>query len=135
MGVSRPVKQAIAAVVGGLLVVVGVVLLVLPGPGLLLVLAGLVVLASQFPALERFVEPVRTRAMKAAEESVASPLRIAGSVLAGLALIAAGIVWGTVRSLPFSSWSTGTSLILSGLIIFALLIWSYRRVQSRRAGS
>ncbi|MFF0147356.1 putative transmembrane protein PGPGW [Amycolatopsis sulphurea] len=132
MSVGRSVKQVIAAVAGGLLVIVGVVLLVLPGPGLLLVLAGLVVLASQFPALERFVDPVRRRAMKAAEESVASPLRIAGSVLAGLALIAAGIVWGTVRSLPFSSWSTGTSLILSGLIIFALLIWSYRRVQARQ---
>lgn len=132
MSVGRSVKQIIAAVAGGLLVIVGVVLLVLPGPGLLLVLAGLVVLASQFPALERFVEPVRRQAMKAAEESVASPLRIAGSVLAGLALIAAGIVWGTVRSLPFSSWSTGTSLILSGLIIFALLIWSYRRVQARQ---
>ncbi|RJQ89243.1 PGPGW domain-containing protein [Amycolatopsis panacis] len=132
MSVGRSVKQVIAAVAGGLLVIVGAVLLVLPGPGMLLVLAGLVVLASQFPALERFVDPVRRQAMKAAEESVASPLRIAGSALAGLALIAAGIVWGTVRSLPFSSWSAGTSLILSGLIIFALLIWSYRRVQARQ---
>lgn len=131
MELGKPVKQAIAAVVGGVLVLVGVALLVLPGPGLLLVLAGLVVLASQFPALERFVDPVRTRAMKAAEDSVASPLRIAGSVLAGLALFAAGIVWGTVDWLPFSGWSTGSSIILSGVILFALLIWSYRRVKSR----
>ncbi|MGW7538394.1 PGPGW domain-containing protein [Amycolatopsis sp. NPDC054798] len=135
MGLGKPVRRVLLSVVGGALVIVGVVLLVLPGPGLLLVLAGLLVLASEFPALQRFVDPVRTRAMQAAEESVSSPWRIAGSVLAGLALLAAGIVWGTVRSLPLSGWSTGTSLILSSLILFALLIWSYRRVRAKREAS
>ncbi|GAB3391802.1 PGPGW domain-containing protein [Amycolatopsis echigonensis] len=132
MGLGKPVRRVLLSVVGGALVIVGVVLLVLPGPGLLLVLAGLLVLASEFPALQRFVGPVRTRAMQAAEDSVSSPLRIAGSVLAGLALLAAGIVWGTVRSLPLSGWSTGTSLILSSLILFALVIWSYLRVRAKR---
>lgn len=132
MGLGKPVRRVLFSAVGGALVIVGVVLLVLPGPGLLLVLAGLLVLASEFPALRRFVGPVRTRAMQAAEDSVSSPLRIGGSVLAGLALLAAGIVWGTVRSLPLSGWSTGTSLILSSLILFALLIWSYLRVRAKR---
>ncbi|KDN17497.1 PGPGW domain-containing protein [Amycolatopsis rifamycinica] len=131
MGIGKQTKRILITVAGGILLVVGVLLLVLPGPGLLLVLAGLLLLASEFPALERYVDPVRDRAMKAAEDSVASPLRIAGSVLAGLALLAAGIVWGTVKSLPFSGWSTGSSLILSSVILFALLIWSYRRVKSR----
>ncbi|HEY3465760.1 MAG TPA: PGPGW domain-containing protein [Amycolatopsis sp.] len=132
MGIGKQAKRILIASAGAVLLVVGVLLLVLPGPGLLLVLAGLLVLASEFPALERYVDPVRDRAMKAAEDSVSSPLRIAGSVLAGLALLAAGIVWGTVRSLPFSGWSTGSSLILSSVILFALLGWSYRRVKSRR---
>nr|WP_225953376.1 PGPGW domain-containing protein [Kibdelosporangium phytohabitans] len=121
-------------VVGGVLLLVGVALLVLPGPGLLLVLAGLLVLASEFPTLEKYVDPVRDRAMKAAEDSVKSPLRIAWSVLAGLALIAAGIVWGTVDGLPLAGWSTGSSLILSGIVLFALLIWSYRRVHGKGPG-
>jgi membrane protein implicated in regulation of membrane protease activity len=132
VGIGKQAKRILIVVAGGVLLVVGVLLLVLPGPGLLLVLAGLLLLASEFPALDRYVDPVRDRAMKAAEDSVSSPLRIAGSVLAGLALLAAGIVWGTVRSLPFSGWSTGSSLILSSVILFALLIWSYRRVKSRR---
>jgi hypothetical protein len=114
-------------VVGGLLVLVGALLLVLPGPGLLIILAGLLVLASEFPALERHVDPVRERAMKAAADSVSSPLRIAGSVLAGGALIGAGIVWAIVPDLPFGGWSTGSSLIISGIILFGLLFWSYRR--------
>ncbi|NBH12487.1 PGPGW domain-containing protein [Amycolatopsis sp. SID8362] len=133
MGIGKQAKRVLIASAGAVLLVVGVLLLVLPGPGLLLVLAGLLLLASEFPVLERYVDPVRDRAMKAAEDSVSSPLRIAGSVLAGLALLAAGIVWGTVKSLPFSGWSTGSSLILSSAILFALLIWSYRRVKARRA--
>ena len=125
-------KRLVVTVLGVALLGVGVVLLVLPGPGLLLVLAGLVVLASEFPGLERYVDPVRTRAMKAAEDSVSSPLRIAGSVTAGLLLIAAGVVWGTQPSLPLGGWSTGTSLILSGLVLLALLAWSYRRVRAQQ---
>ncbi|MFD9888553.1 PGPGW domain-containing protein [Amycolatopsis sp. NPDC059027] len=126
-------KRILVAIVGTVLVVVGVVLLVLPGPGLLLVLAGLLTLATEFPALKRYIEPVRTRAMKAAEDSVSSPLRIAGSVLAGLALIGAGVAWGLLSWLPLHGWSAGASLILSGIILFVLLGWSYRRVRTRRA--
>lgn len=132
MGIGKQAKRILITVAGAVLLIVGVLLLVLPGPGLLLVLAGLLLLASEFPALEKYVDPVRDRAMKAAEDSVSSPLRIAGSVLAGLALLAAGIVWGTVKSLPFGGWSTGSSLILSSVILFALLGWSYRRVKTRR---
>jgi hypothetical protein len=124
------VRRVLVAVAGGLLTVIGVVLLVLPGPGLLLVLAGLLVLASEFPAVQRYVAPVRERAMKTAEDSVASPWRIALTTTGGALLIAAGIVWATQDWIPLSSWSSGSSLILSGLIVFALLIWSYRRVRA-----
>lgn len=126
------VKRVFVVVAGVVLLIVGVALLVLPGPGMLLVLAGLVTLANEFPALERYVDPVQERAMKGAEDAVSSPLRIAGSVLAGLALIAAGVMWGLVPSLPLGGWSTGSSLILSGVILFGLLVWSYHRVRSRR---
>ncbi|MFD7660385.1 PGPGW domain-containing protein [Actinosynnema sp. NPDC059797] len=135
MGLGKPVKRAALVTAGALLLVVGALLLVLPGPGLLLVLAGLVVLAGEFPALERYVDPVRDRAMKAAEDSVSSPLRVAVSVTAGLLLIAAGITWGLVAALPFGGWGTGSSLILSGLVLLALLVWSHRRVRARRAAS
>jgi hypothetical protein len=128
MGLGRPVRRVLFAVAGGLLTVIGVILLVLPGPGLLLVLAGLLVLAAEFPAVRRYVAPVRERALRTARDSVASPLRIAATATGGGLLIAAGVVWGTQDWIPFSSWSAGSSLILSGLIVFALLIWSYRRL-------
>ncbi|WNI19873.1 PGPGW domain-containing protein [Streptomyces sp. ITFR-21] len=130
----HPAKRLALGVAGGILLLVGAALLVLPGPGLLLVLAGLILLSRAVPPVARFVEPVRDRAMQAAEASVNSRWRIAGSVLAGLGLVAAGVVWGTraLSWLPFTGWSTGSSLILSGAVLFALLVWSYRRVRGSR---
>jgi len=122
-------------VLGGLLLIAGVALLVLPGPGLLLVLAGLLVLANAFPAAQRFVEPVEERAMKAAEQSVSTRLRLTFSVLTGVGLIAVGVVWWLVPTLPLGGWPTGSGLILSGIILLALLVVSYRRVQGRGGSS
>jgi Na+-transporting NADH:ubiquinone oxidoreductase subunit NqrD len=126
----HPAKRVLLGLAGGSLLLVGLALLVLPGPGLLLVLAGLILLGRALPAVARFEEPVRTRAMQAVDSSVATRWRVAGSVLTGLTLIAAGVVWGArlVPRLPFGGWSTGSSLILSGLIVLGLLLWSYRRV-------
>ncbi|RLL69451.1 PGPGW domain-containing protein [Streptomyces sp. Z26] len=126
------VRRLVVLTAGTVLLLVGVALLVLPGPGLLLVFAGLVLLAREVPALERHVEPARARALRAAEESVATPLRIAGSVLAGLALLAAGVVWGVRPELPLGGWATGAGLILSGCILLGLLWWSHRNARARR---
>ena len=54
-------------------------------------------------------------------------------MLTGGALIAAGVVWWLVPTLPLGGWPTGSSLILSGIILLALLAVSYRRVKGRRA--
>ncbi|MGW5568143.1 PGPGW domain-containing protein [Streptomyces tendae] len=134
MSTGRALSRAVALIAGGALLVVGAALLVLPGPGLLLVLAGLVVLSRQFPSVDRYVEPVRRRALGAAEDSVSSPLKLAGSVLTGAALLAAGLVWGLRPSLPFGGWASGTGLIVSSAVVFALLVWSWRRVRSATAG-
>ncbi|MGV9909485.1 PGPGW domain-containing protein [Streptomyces tendae] len=129
------IRRTALGTLGALLLLIGVALLVLPGPGLLLVFAGVVLLARAVPALDRFVAPVRVRAMRAAEESVSSRWRIAGSVLVGLFLLAAGVAWGLVPELPYSGWATGASLLVSGLVLFALLVWSHRRVQAARRRS
>ncbi len=46
--VGRSARRIAVAVVGGALLVVGLVLCVLPGPGLVLIIAGLAVLATEF---------------------------------------------------------------------------------------
>jgi hypothetical protein len=52
-----------------------------------------------------------------------------------VALIAAGVVWWLVATLPLGGWPGGSSLILSGIILLALLVVSYHRVKGRRASS
>ena len=60
-------------------------------------------------------------------------MRLAFSMLTGVALIVTGVVWWLVPTLPLGGWPTGSSLILSGIILLALLAVSYRRVKGRRA--
>ena len=54
-------RKLVVTVVGVVLLVAGVAALVLPGPGLLLLLAALVVLATEFEWAERRVRPSATR--------------------------------------------------------------------------
>jgi uncharacterized protein (TIGR02611 family) len=79
--------------VGWVLVIAGIAALVLPGPGLLAIFAGLVLLSQQYDWAEKRVEPVKERALKAAAESVETWPRIVLSTLIALAIIAAGVLW------------------------------------------
>jgi Putative transmembrane protein (PGPGW) len=133
--VRRHLRRAGVTVAGGILLLAGAAMLVLPGPGLLVVLAGLLVLASEYPAVERFVDPVRDKALQAADESVETPLRMAGALLGVAALLAAGIVWiYDPWGVPFGGVGVGVGLLLSGLAALALLAYSYRRRQQRQNG-
>src|SRR3954469_1960940 len=87
-------KQAGAQVLGWLLVLLGVAALVLPGPGLLLLFAGLAILSQQFAWAERRVEPVKGAAFKSAAGSVRTWPRIAVTVIGGCLLIGLGVLWG-----------------------------------------
>lgn len=125
-------RRVAVTVVGAALLVVGVVLLILPGPGLLLVLAGLVVLATEYPWARRCCEPVRRQATAAARASVASRLRVAWTAAVGLALIAAGAVWIAVPSLPLAGIAPGSGLIFSGVVLVGLLLHSVREFGAGR---
>lgn len=125
----RHLKHAALVTAGTVLLVLGLAMLVLPGPGLLVVFAGLAILATVFPRLDRHVEVVRRQALKAAEDSVSSSWRLAGAVLLGVAMIAGGLAWALVPDLPFGGWHTGSSIILSGLAVLGLLVYSLRRVR------
>lgn len=63
---ARTAKRSAVATVGGGLLAGGAVLLVLPGPGLLVIVAGLAVLASEFAWAERRLHQARAKAQQAA---------------------------------------------------------------------
>ncbi|ADG75724.1 Protein of unknown function, PGPGW, transmembrane [Cellulomonas flavigena DSM 20109] len=56
----RPVRLVAVAVVGGTVVLTGVAMLVLPGPGILAILAGLALLATEFAWARRWLDRART---------------------------------------------------------------------------
>ena len=133
-------------VAGWTLVVLGLAALVLPGPGLLMIVAGLAVLSLRYAWAHRWLHPVRVRAFRAAAQGVQTWPRIAGTVCGALAVIAAGVVWGIWRQVPKwwplreswwlpGGWVTGTTLIVSGCIGLALIAYSYARFRGpRRTG-
>lgn len=131
-------KRVGLEIVGWFLLVAGVAALVLPGPGLIMVFAGLAVLSQQYEWAERRLDPIKYRALKGAAESVETPLRIAFSAVGVLFLVACGVVW--IVGLDQPSWwplpdwtwlaggaGTGITLLVSAVIAVALLVYSFRR--------
>jgi hypothetical protein len=125
-------------IVGWTLVVAGLAALILPGPGLLMIAGGLIILSQQYEWAERRVEPIKREALKGAAKSVETWPRIVMTFLMGVLIAAAGVLWFLGPEVPgwwpvSDGWwlpggkATSISQFLSALIVFVLLVWSYRR--------
>jgi uncharacterized protein (TIGR02611 family) len=137
----RAAKRIALETVGWVLVVAGIAALVLPGPGLLMLFAGLAILSQTYVWAERRLEPVKVRALRAAREGVETWPRILMSVTAALLVLGFGVLWVVRPSAPgwwpldeswwlVGGWGAGSTLILSGLIALGLVAYSYRRFRS-----
>jgi hypothetical protein len=138
MRTTRAVKRIVLESLGWLLVLGGLAALVLPGPGLLLIVGGLALLSQQYDWAERRLDPLKRRALEAAEDGVSTTPRIVASTLGGLLLVGLGVLWCVGPDAPGwwpvaerywlpGGWGTGTSLILSGVVALVLIVYSYRR--------
>ena len=139
---SAAIRRIVLEVVGWVLVLAGIAALVLPGLGLLMLFAGLVVLSQEYEWAERRVEPIKVRALRGAAEGVENWVRITMSVTLALGLIACGVLWIAGPEAP--SWwtldemfwlpggkATGITQVASGIIALALIVYSYRRFRVR----
>lgn len=135
-------KRLLLEVVGWTLLLAGIAAMVLPGPGLLLMAAGLAVLSQQYTWAERLLDPVLLRALRAAAQGVETWPRIIASCLGALGLAAFGAVWIADPGVPgwwpvADSWWlpggmwTGVTLILSSAIALGLIAYSYRRFHGK----
>jgi uncharacterized protein (TIGR02611 family) len=61
-------KRIGVTIVGGLLVVAGLILLVLPGPGFVLILGGLAILASEYVWAQRALNYAKDKAKRASDK-------------------------------------------------------------------
>ncbi|AUZ89174.1 PGPGW domain-containing protein [Arthrobacter sp. TmT3-37] len=136
------VRRTGIEVLGWTLVVLGIAALVLPGPGLLMLAAGLAVLSQQYHWARRYLKPLKESAYHAAALGVKTIPRIAASCLSAFVIMGLGVVWILQPGVPswwfledrwwlFGGSGTGVSLIASSLIALALIAYSVRRFRGR----
>ena len=110
----------------------------LPGPGLLGIFAGLVILSQQYEWAERRVDPIKRRALEGASDAVQTWPRIVLATIGGLvpsrsassgSLQPAAPSWWTIdeKWWLYGGWAPGITLVLSGLFALATIVYSYRR--------
>lgn len=135
-------KRVVLETAGWLLLVVGIAALILPGPGLLGVFAGLALLSQQYEWAERRTDPIKFRALKAAAEGVETWPRIVMSLLGVIGLAACSVLW--YLDPPPPSWwplsefwwlpgglATAVTQVASAVIALVLIGFSYRRYHGR----
>lgn len=129
-------------ILGWLLVVGGLAAIPLPGPGFLILFAGLWLLSKQYDWAKKRLDPVKKKAWGAAAEGVETWPRIALSVLAALILFACGILWSVGPEAPgwfplSDTWwlpggiGTGITQMVSAVIALGLIAYSYVRFRVR----
>ena len=135
-GPLRAFRLVAITVVGWLLLIAGVIALVLPGPGMLLCVLGLVVLAREYAWARRSLAWARAKSQASIGRSASSRPATVLSELGGLALVAVGVL-ELVVGLPVLGTVTATLLILSGCVVVATTAWArwqYVRMARERLG-
>jgi drug/metabolite transporter (DMT)-like permease len=138
------VRRSIITVVGLLIVAGGIALMVLPGPGILLVVVGLAVLATEYAWARNLLGTAKEKAVKAQEEAVASPWRTGATVLFALGMIVTGVAmmvvddvaWPAYDSLLDSFWKplTGGIVIVTSVILLTTTALALRDARSEGPG-
>jgi len=121
---GRNAKRMAVLLLGCAVLVAGAAMLVLPGPGVIIIVVGLAILATEFAWAERALDRTRSRATTAI---VAVQDNAAGRwllVLSGLGLVAGGVV--ALLILP--TFAVGAiSVILAGAIALGTLLPAVQR--------
>ena len=137
-------------IVGWALIVAGIAMLLLPGPGILGLFAGIVVLSNRYTWAKRLRHKSKDKVEKALEESVASKKRIAFSLTTTALLVAWGVLltinpvvpeklrfsflFITVdEHIPGAGLTSGLVALGGALIAFVLMGYSVYRYPPTRA--
>jgi len=131
-GVKDPVRllrRIAVTVVGTAILAVGVVLLVAPGPGLVVIALALAVFAIEYQWARRHLATVQAHARSAALKAAASQVATASAVLFGIGAIGLGAVLVFTDLLPLSGVGTGLGVAFGGLTVLATVAYSVRELR------
>ena len=114
-------KRFAVTIVGVALLVLGAAMMVLPGPGILVIVAGLALLATEYVWARKMLKTAQAQAEKVQEAAVASPMRTAATVVFGIGLLAVGLAMVFLRDVDLPFWSpvTGGIIAVTALILLA----------------
>jgi hypothetical protein len=132
---ARVLRRVVVTSVGLAVLGLGIAMLALPGPGFLVVALGFFILSLEYEWARSRFESARQKASDLADQAAANVWSTTFTIVFGLAMIAAGVAWIVVDTLPASSAWTGGSIVFSGLIVLATMIVSlWQAKQARNAG-
>ena len=98
------VYRLIVGGLGTLIVLIGLVLVPLPGPGWLIVILGLIIISSEFRWAQRILHFVRVNVEKWTKWIMAQPLWVRWTVGAVSAVFVAVIIWAAFRIIGLPDW-------------------------------
>jgi hypothetical protein len=134
-------KRFAVTIAGAALLAVGLAMMVLPGPGILLIVGGLAVLATEYVWARTLLVKARKQAEAVQEAAVSSPLRTTGSLVFAAGLVAVGVLmlvvddvaWPVVESLLDKLWGpvTGAVLVVTGLILVTTTVLTLRAAKGQ----
>ena len=120
-------------IAGVALLALGLAMMVLPGPGILVIVAGLAVLATEYVWAQRLLKQARAKAEQVQEAAVASPVRTAGTVLFGVGLLGVGLAMLVARDVDLPFWSpvTGGVLVVTAAVLLVTTYLSFRAARGQ----
>ena len=121
-------KRFAATLLGGALLLLGLAMMVLPGPGILVIVAGLAVLATEYVWAQRLLKRAKSQAEKVQEAAVASPARTGMTVVFGLVLLGVGLAMIAKPDVDLPAWGpvTGGIIAVTALILLTTTYLTYR---------
>lgn len=126
--IASTAKRLLVISAGFTLCGAGLIMLVLPGPGILIIFLGLVVLATEYTWAERALERTRTRAADAT-----SRLHTTRTARIGVAMSATALITGGATvAVTFAGYRyIGVSVLIAGIGALAILIPATQRFIDR----
>lgn len=127
-------RKAALTALGVVITLTGIAMLPLPGPGALIILVGLWVLAQEYEWAERRLDVLQDKILDAAYATAGSLLKTFGALLGAAGMVAFGVLFGLNEDWPFSGWWTAGSIIGGGVLAGGTAIWA-RTTRHKRAAT